>query len=107
MADHRELTFERATAMNISITSAHRPFRRTKISPHDINQRLAKRGTSRLIANQRREEIAFALVQKHPARGADCFLPFAEINAADDHAAAIQTREFLLEHARRQHPTER
>src|SRR5947209_2121223 len=104
MADHGELTFARTTTMNIAIASTHWSLHRTEISAHHIDERLTKGRASRLIPNQRCEKIALLSIQKHPARGADSFLSTAEINAADDHAAAIKTREFLLEHASREHP---
>ena len=105
MADHRELACLRTAAVNISVASAHRALPRTKISASDVEERLTERGPSRLIANERRKDIAF--LQKHPARRADRFLAFAEVNAAGDHAAAIKTRQFLLENPRLQHAAKR
>ena len=68
--------------MNISVASAHRATARTEISSRHIDERFAKRGTSGLIADQRRKNIA--LLQKKPAGYTDRFLAFAEVNTASD-----------------------
>src|SRR5204862_1308728 len=60
-----------------------------------------------LIANQRCEYVAFAFPQKHSASSADRFLTAAEVNAADDHSAAIHGSEFLLKNSREEHPAKR
>src|SRR2546430_17167837 len=102
MADHRQLVLPLSATMNVAVAPAHRAFDRTEIRPHYIEQRFAKCGTPGLIANQRAEHIA--LLQEHSARRADCFLAAPEIHAANDHAAAIKTREFVFEQTREQHP---
>src|SRR5581483_1876891 len=102
MADHCQLIVQGPTAVNVAIPAAHRAFDRSKISPHDIEQRLAKGRASSLIANERTKHVTF--LQKHSAGGADCFLAAAKIDAADDHAAAIKTGEFVLEDASGKHP---
>jgi hypothetical protein len=42
MADHSELSIERATAVNIAVASAHGALTGTEISAGDIEQRFAK-----------------------------------------------------------------
>ena len=59
MTDHCQLTVGRLSAMNISIAAAHWSLARSEISARNIDQRFAKRGAAGLIANQRREDIAF------------------------------------------------
>src|SRR5438874_6083769 len=105
MADHREHTVAWFSAMNIAVTTAHWSLSRAKISACNIDNRLAKRGTPGLIANQRCKDVAF--LQKQSASDADRFLAFADINAAGDLAAAIKADQFLLERAREQHPAKR
>src|SRR5437764_15409956 len=105
MADHRELPRLRGTAMNISVTPAHRAKSRTEISARHIDERLTKRGAPGLIANQRREDIA--LLQKDSTRDAHRFLPSAKINAASDQAAPVKAGEFILENPRLAHEAER
>jgi hypothetical protein len=48
-----------------------------------------------------------ALLQKNPARHADCFLTPADINAAGDETASVKTRELFLENPRLKHDAER
>src|SRR5260370_15278980 len=91
--------------MNVAVASAHRSLARPEISARNIDNRFTKRGTSGLIANQRRKNVAF--LQKHSASDADRFLAFADIDAAGDLAAPIKTDQFLLERARQQHPAKR
>jgi hypothetical protein len=105
MADHCELAGLRAAAMNISVPPAHRALARPKISPGDIDQRLAKCGTSSLVANEGRKYVA--PLQKKPAGDAHRFLAFAQINAPGDQTASIKTRELLLKNARLEHDAER
>src|SRR5213082_2928199 len=105
MADHREQTVAWFSAMNIAVTTAHWSLSRAKISARNIDNRLAKRGTPGLIANQRCKDVAF--LQKQSASDADRFLAFADVNAAGDLAAAIKADQFLLESAREQHPAKR
>src|ERR1043166_1735842 len=106
MADHRELVFKRPAAMNVPVAAAHWTFHGTEISSNRVEQRFAKCGPSGLVANQRPKHVALVLVQKHSARRAHCFLTRAKINAADDHAAAVQASKFILENPRQEHPTE-
>src|ERR1700675_651405 len=98
MADHSQLVLTRPATMNIAVAAAHRAFDRAEIRPDYIKQRFTERRTPRLIANQRAEHVA--LLQKHSARRADCFLAFAEIHPANDHTAAVKTSQFVLENAR-------
>ena|SRR5438552_5720197 len=58
VTDHGELAFRWPTTVNVAVPSAHRPLSRAKISPGNIDKWLAKSGSSRLISNQRREDIA-------------------------------------------------
>src|SRR6476620_10965226 len=104
MTDHGELARTRATAVNVSVPSAHRAFPRAEIGARDIDERFAERGTPGLVANQWREDVAF--LQKKSASHADCFLAFAQINAAGDQAAPIETGQFLLENAGLEHDAE-
>src|SRR5437870_2716627 len=105
MADHCELPRLRGTTMNISVPPAHRALSRTKISARHIDQRFTESGASRLIANERCEDIP--LLQKNSAGYAHCFLASAEVNAAGDQATAVKARQFILENSRLQHDAER
>src|SRR5437899_7136670 len=58
VTDHGELAFGRPTTVNVAVAPAHRPLSRAKISPGNIDKWLAKSGSSRLISNKRREDIA-------------------------------------------------
>src|SRR6266404_625168 len=91
--------------MNIPVASAHWALSRAEVGARNIDKRFAKRGTSGLITNQRREKVP--LLQKQSARDADRFLTFANVNAAGDMSAAIQANEFFLERPRKQHPAKR
>src|SRR4051812_48264450 len=99
MADHGQLVFKRAASMNVAVAAAHWSVNRPEISSNYIKQGFAKCRTSGLIANQRTENIALFLLQKHSAGGADCFLAFAKIYPAHNHAAAVQACQLLLENA--------
>jgi len=56
-------------------------------------------------ADQGRKDVA--LLQKHPAGDADRFLSAADIDAAADQTAAIQTRQFVFQSAGEQDPAKR
>ena len=71
----------------------------------DVQQRFAECGSSRLVANQRREDIV--LFQKQTARHAHRFLTFPNIDAAGDQAAPIETNEFFFQRSRQEHPAKR
>src|SRR5205814_5213511 len=91
--------------MDVAVASAHWTLARPKISSCNIQQRFAERGSSCLVANQRGEDVAF--LQKQTTRCADRLLAFADIDAAGDQAAPIETNEFFLQRTRQQHPTKR
>src|SRR5262249_50442385 len=59
MADHRQFVAARVPSMNIAVTPAHRTETRAEIRASHVDQRFAKRGSSSLIANQRRKDVAF------------------------------------------------
>src|ERR1700682_2591459 len=88
--------------MNVTIATTHRTLARAKISARHVNERLAERGSSRLIANKLGKDIC--LCQKHSASDPDRFLALAKVNAAGDLAAAIETDKLFFKHAREQHP---
>src|SRR5437773_2203284 len=98
MADHRELSRLRATAMNIPIASPHWSTSRAEISARHIDQRFTKSGAPGLVANERCENIAF--LQEKAAGDAHCFLTFSKVNAPGNQTAAIKAGELLLEHSR-------
>jgi hypothetical protein len=104
MANHRQLAILRPAAVDVTVAAAHRPEFRTKISACRVEQRLAEGSASRLIADERRKDIA--LPERQAARGADGLLATAEVDAADDHAAAVERAEFVLENSRLQHDAE-
>jgi hypothetical protein len=91
--------------MNVAVASAHWALPRTEIGARHIDKRLAKCRPPRLIANQRREDVT--ILQKQSAGDADRFLAAADVDAARDQAAAIETDEFLFERSRQQHPAKR
>ena len=67
VTDHRQLVLARPATMNVAVASAHRALARAEISAHHIDQRFAKSGTPRLVANQRRENVAlFAKTCRRP-----------------------------------------
>src|SRR5437763_13950851 len=101
MADHRQLVLARSATMNVAVAPVHRALDRAEICPHYIEQRFTERRTSGLVTKHRAEHIA--LLQKHSARRAACTLAAADIPSANDHAAAIKTREFVFEQTREQH----
>src|SRR5437660_5874283 len=105
MADHGEFVVERMTSMNVAVASAHWSQTRPKIRARHVNQRFAECGSTCLIANQWREDIAF--LQKQTARDTDCLLAFADINSACDQATAIETNELFLKRTREKHPANR
>src|ERR1700720_2757496 len=105
MADHGQLAIARLATMNISVAPAHWALARSEIGARNIDNRLAKRGTTGLIANQGRKDVP--LLQKHSTGDTDRFLAFANVNAAGNLATAIKTDQFFLECAREQHPTKR
>src|SRR5206468_9698118 len=102
VADHRKFVVARVTSMNVAVASTHRPEARAQIRARHINERLAERRASRLVANQWREDVAF--LQKQTACHAYSFLAFADINSARDEATSIETNELFLERTRQQHP---
>jgi len=105
MANHGELVVLWPAPMDVAVASAHWTLARTEISACNIQQRFAESGSSCLVSNQRREDVAF--LQKQTTRYTDCFLAFANIDAASDQAAPIETNEFFLQCTRQQHPTKR
>src|SRR3954447_5090443 len=90
--------------MNISVASTHWSQFRTEIGSSHIDERFPESRTPGLVADQRRENVAFALIQKHSAGRTHRFLPAAKVNTARNHAAAIQAGQFLLKDARQEHP---
>ena len=85
----------RPTPMDVAVAAAHRAKARAKISARNVEQRFAESGSPRLVANQWCEDVAF--LQKQAACGADGFLALADIDAACDEAAPIETNEFFLQ----------
>src|SRR5882724_4978770 len=105
MADHGELVLLWPTSVDVAVATAHWAKARAQIGAGDVQQRFAECGSSCLVANQRCEDIA--LFQKQAACCAHGFLALADINAASDEAAPIETNEFFLQRARQQHPPKR
>src|SRR5436190_8574521 len=105
MANHSELVVLWSASMDVAVTSTHWTLARAEISPRDIQQRFAERGSSSLVANQRRENVAF--LQEQSTRCAHRLLALADIDTASDQAASVQTNEFFLQRPRQQHPTKR
>src|SRR2546421_12700467 len=105
MADHRELSRFRATAMDVPIASPHRPTSRAEISAGHIDQRFTESGAPGLVANERCENVAF--LQEEAAGDAHRFLALSKVNAPGYQTAAIKAREFLLENPRPEHDAER
>ena len=103
MADHRQQTFSRPSAMNIAFAPAHRSQGRAHIGAHSIDNGFTKRQTPRSIADQGRKDISFE--QGHSCCGADSLLAFAKKDAAVDLATAIQACHLLIENTRLQHET--
>src|SRR6266496_3068677 len=79
MTDHREFVLARMTSMNVAVASAHRAEARAEIRACHVKERFAKCGTSGLVANQWREDIAF--LQKYAACDADCLLAVPDVPA--------------------------
>src|SRR5262249_18069866 len=102
VTDHRQLARCGISAVNVPVATAHRSLTRAQISARHIEQRLAESGAPRLIANERREDIA--LLQEKSAGHAHCFLSTANINSAGDQSATIEAGQFLLEDSGLQHP---
>src|SRR5438552_3536578 len=88
MADHNQQSFFWAAPMNVAITRAHRPERRTQVSPHRIENGFAKGKTASRIPDQRRKDVALA--QADGDRGTEGFLAATKINATIDFAHAIK-----------------
>src|SRR4029453_9775572 len=105
MADHGKLILLWPTPMDVAVATAHGAKPRAQISARDVQQRFAECGSSCLVADQRRKDIA--LFQKKAARHAHRFLPFPDVDAAGDQAAAIETNEFFLQRSRQEHPAKR
>src|SRR5438477_11794012 len=105
VTNHGELIVPWSAAMNVAVASAHWALSRAQISTRDIDKRFAERRPSRLIANQRREDVA--LLQEQSAGHANRFLPTADVDATRDQTAAIETYELFFERTREQHPTKR
>ena len=105
VTNHGELIVPRSAAMNVTVASAHWAPSRAQISARDIDKRFAERRSSRLIANQWREDVA--LLQKQSAGHANRFLATADVDATRDQTAAIETYELFFERPREQHPTKR
>jgi hypothetical protein len=76
--------------MNIAVASAHRAFSRSEIGARYVDERFAERRSSRLVANERREDVS--LLQKQAARYTDGLLSFTKVNAPGNETTAIQTR---------------
>src|SRR5437899_10171850 len=103
VTNHGQLIVARPAPVNIAVSSTHRALSRAEISARDVEQWFAECGSPCLVANQWREDVAF--LQKQTASYADCFLAFADVNAARDQAAAVETDELFFERARELHPT--
>ena len=101
VADHREQPFFGPAPVDVAVARAHRPQRRSQVSPHRIQDRLAKRQPPRPVADERREDVALA--QGQPHRNAQGFLAASEEDAAMDLAHAIEARELVVQDARQQH----
>jgi hypothetical protein len=101
VADHCEVTIFRPAAVDVSIASAHRTQTRAQVGARRIKQALAECQPPRLIANQRREDVALA--KRDSGRRTQGLLASAEKNAALDFSAAIEARVFLLGKPREQH----
>src|SRR6266850_2975064 len=105
MTDHRQLPGLGATTVDVPIAAAHRALARAEISARHVKERFAKGRAARLVADERRKDIA--LLQKQTARRAHRLLSAPDVNAAGDHAATIKTCQFLLENPRLEHPAKR
>src|SRR6266516_4253454 len=103
VTDHSELIVARPAPVNIAVSSTHGALPRAEISARDVEQWFAECGSPCLVANQWREDVAF--LQKQTASHADRFLALADVNAARDQTAAVETNELFFESAREQHPT--
>src|SRR5437773_11380279 len=104
MADHRELSRFRATAMDVPIASPHRPTSRAEISARHVDQRFTESGAPGLVADERCENVAF--LQEEAAGYAHRFLALADINSAGNQTAPVKTGELLLENPRLEHDAE-
>src|SRR6266508_6144409 len=105
MADHGKLVLLWSPSMDVAVATAHWAKARTQIRARDVQQRFAECGSSCLVANQRREDIT--LFQKQAARHAHRFLPFPNVDATGDQAAAIETNEFFLQRSCKDNPAKR
>src|SRR5690348_1876547 len=101
MADHRQKTLARTTAMDVSIATAHRPQHRTHISTDTVEERFTEGKTTCAITDQRSVGIPF--LERHPEGNADRFLSAANINAAEDLPGSIQAGHFVIDQPREQH----
>ena len=102
VTNHGQLIVARPAPVNIAVSSTHRALSRAEISARDVEQWFAECGSPCLVANQRREDVAF--LQKQTASHADRFLAFADINTTGDQTAAVETDKFFFKRARQQHP---
>src|SRR6266571_40755 len=102
MTNHGKFVLARMAAVNVAVASAHRAEARAEIRARYVEQRFAKCGSSGLVANQWREDVAF--LQKQTASRAHRFLTLANVNATGDQTAAIEADEFFFKRARQQHP---
>src|SRR5437764_1088045 len=105
MANHGQVSFARPSAMDVAVARPHWAERRTEVSAHRIQHRLAESQAPGGIANQRRKNVTLAqgLANRHAQR----LLPAAQKDAAMDFAAAIETGELVIEQAGEQHPPKR
>ena len=94
MADHRQITFLRTTAVDIAIAPAHRAERRAEISADGVNDGFAKRKATSGVADERREHIGFIEVDADGR--AQGFLTATEKNAAVDFAGAVERGKFVV-----------
>ncbi len=97
MADHRVVAFTRATPVNIAVPATHRAELRTQVGPQGIENRVAERHASGLVANQRGKDVALAQINSH--RGTQRLLPFTQKNATIDKTCAKEAGQLLLKDA--------
>jgi hypothetical protein len=89
--------------VDVAVARAHGPEGGSQASAHGFERRFAKGQAAGAVADERRENIAFA--EGNAGGDADGFLAAAEVNAAaGDFAGAVKTAEFVVERAREEHP---
>src|SRR6266404_8201276 len=101
VADHGHETFPGPASMDIAVPPPHGTERRTEISTHRIEDRLAEGQPASSIADERGKYVAFAQAQANGS--AQSFLAAPEKHATMDFAHAIKTGEFVIQNARQQH----